>query len=348
MLNSLVSSIRQTVLRAFGIVCLQDQNKAILGHIDNIHKRMDKDSDIDWLLRLYPGMTVESIKHKLEQQIEAEKTGRLLTLHYPPSYDLRPRWGYTCPVHQGLTELFERYADDYYNTFRDLVDLLPHFMKIRKRFANDNTGEPGWVGGAINAIDTALLYSFVKKYEPKTYLEIGSGLTTLFAARAKADHHLRTKIVSIDPNPRAEVDCRCDKVIRTPLELCDLSIFDKLEPGDIVFMDGSHISLMNSDVTVFMLDVVPKLKPGIIVHIHDIHLPYDYPDMFLKWYWNEAYIVAAYLLGAADRIKILMPSRYAAESTKGIELLNPLVTAGLAEPSGHWLSGGSLWFTHTR
>ena len=78
-------------------------------------------------------------------------------------------------------------------------------------------------------------------------------------------------------------------------------------------MDGSHISLMNSDVTVFMLDVVPKLKPGVIVHIHDIHLPHDYPDMFVKWYWNEQYIVAAYLLGAADRIKILMPSRYAGE-----------------------------------
>jgi hypothetical protein len=347
-MKSILRLLRQLSLRAMGIKGLQDQQSAMLKEITGIKHRLNPDSDIEWLRNLYPGVSLDALKAKLSEQAAADHAGRLLNLHYPPSYDLKPRWGYSCPVHQGICRIFEKNVEEYNNVLRDLAALLPYFLKIRKVFANDGTGEPGWAGGAINAIDTGLLYGFVKKHQPKIYLEIGSGLTTLFAARAKSDHQLETQIVSIDPNPRAEVDARCDRVIRAPLERCDLSIFDRLEPGDIVFMDGSHISLMNSDVTVFMLDVVPRLKPGVLVHIHDIHLPHDYPDMFVKWYWNEQYIVAAYLLGAADRIKVLMPSRYAGELSTTPEILRSLIASGLTPSAPHWLSGGSLWFTHTR
>jgi hypothetical protein len=299
----------------------------------------------EWLEALYPGLTEGQLRERLTEDAAADRAGRVLRLHYPPSYDLRPRWGGSRPTHQGLTELFARSDAAYDNFFRELAALLPWLEKIRRQFAADGTGEPGWNGGPINPIDTAALYTFVAKSRPKTYLEIGSGVTTLFAARAKRDHGLRTRIVSIDPNPRTEVDARCDEVLRAPLELCDLGVFDRLEPGDIVFMDGSHISLMNSDVTVFMLDVLPRLKPGVVVHFHDIHLPYDYPEMFVSWYWNEQYILASYLLGAGDRVRLLLPTRYAAERPAAAEILRPVIDAGLAERGG-WLSGGSLWFTH--
>jgi FkbM family methyltransferase len=255
--------------------------------------------------------------------------------------------GGTHPPHEGLSQLFDRDAAAHMAELRELVGRTPQFEKIKTVFSHDAAGEAAWTGGPINAIDTALLYHFVAKYRPKTYLEIGSGVTTLFAARAKADHALSTRIVSIDPNPRAEVDAQCDEVIRTPFELSDLTVFDRLEPGDIVFMDGSHRTFMNSDVTVFMLDVLPKLKPGVIVHVHDIVLPYDYPDSFTGWYWNEQYILGAYLLGAADRVKVLMPSRYCAAGDAGKAILRPLATAGWAGTPDVWEHGGSIWFTHT-
>lgn len=302
-----------------------------------------------WLRKLYPALSLRKIQTKLLEHAEAERTGRLLTLHYPPSYKSKPRWGHFHPLHQGIKKLFDRDSAEHEIVFRGLVNLLPEFRKIRKKFADDGAGEPGWGGGIINAIDGALVYYFVKKYRPRNYVEIGSGLTTLFAARAKRDHQLATRIISIDPNPRADVDARCDQVVRKPLELCDLSIFDRLEPGDIVFMDGSHISAMNSDVTVFMLDVIPNLKPGVIVQIHDIHLPFDYSEKHVGFFWNEQYIVGAYLLGAADRIKILIPPPlYAADSARIREVLRPLIDSGLAESENHWYWGGSLWFTHLR
>ncbi|AUS99235.1 hypothetical protein CLI64_01845 [Nostoc sp. CENA543] len=269
----------------------------------------------------------------------------LMELDYPPSRDYRPRWGYTHPLHQGLIDIFSKNYHEHCEIFHSLVKLQPFLLKINPQFSHEHPGEPGWVGGPINAIDTALLYYFVSELKPRTYLEIGSGVTTLFAARAKRDHNLATRIVSIDPEPRAAVDAVCDEVIRAGLETTDLSVFFNLEPGDIVFMDGSHRSFMNSDVTVFMLDVLPKLKPGVVIHFHDIVLPYDYPEMFSDWYWNEQYILAAYLLGAGDKVKILMPSRFMSDSSEFKQAIEPILQNWQGSPDV-WLSGGSLWFTH--
>jgi hypothetical protein len=269
----------------------------------------------------------------------------IIALDYPPSRDYRPRWGGSHPIHEGLVDLFNKSRDEYVAVFNKLASLKPFIDKINKNFPNEFKGEPGWIGGPINAIDSALLYFFVSEYKPKTYLEIGSGVTTLFAARAKRDHGLQTKIISIDPQPRADVDASCDLVIRAGLETIDLDIFFNLEPGDIVFMDGSHRSFMNSDVTVFMLDVLPKLKSGVIVHFHDIHLPFDYPEMFANWYWNEQYILATYILAARDRVKILMPSRFMSDTLELKQELAPILNDWQDSPDT-WLWGGSLWFTH--
>src|ERR1019366_3993414 len=106
-------------------------------------------------------------------------------------------------------------------------------------------------------------------------VEIGSGNSTKFVARAIADHGLETKIISIDPQPRAEIDSLCNEVMRKPLEKCNLDIFGTLGESDIVFADNSHQSFMNSDVTVFFCEVLPMLARGVTVGIHDIFLPQD-------------------------------------------------------------------------
>ncbi|WP_392535706.1 class I SAM-dependent methyltransferase [Nostoc sp. C117] len=280
-------------------------------------------------------------------QGEHDNSKFIIELDYPPSRDYQPRWGYTHPPHQGLIDLFNKNYSEYCETFRKLAKLESFLVKINPEFSHEKPGEPGWTGGAINAIDTALLYYFITEFKPKTYLEIGSGVTTLFAVRAKHDHNLTTRIVSIDPEPRAAVDAVCDEVIRAGLETTDLSVFFNLEPGDIVFMDGSHRSFMNSDVTVFMLDVLPKLNPGVVIHFHDIELPYDYSNMFSDWYWNEQYILAAYLIAAGDKVKILMPSRFMSNSPELKETIDPILKNWQGS-TDVWLFGGSLWFTHVR
>jgi Methyltransferase domain len=183
-------------------------------------------------------------------------------------------------------------------------------------------------------------------HRPKLYLEIGSGISTAFARRAVQDLGLSTRIVSIDPEPRAAIDAMCDEVVRDGLETCDITLFDRLQPGDILFLDGSHRAFMNSDVTVFMIDILPRLKPGVLVHVHDIALPWDYPDMFVDWYWSEAYMLAAYLIGARNRVRPVFPTAWVCRDPHFNDWFAqpPLVDLGSANDG--WRGGGSMWFTH--
>ena len=121
------------------------------------------------------------------------------------------------------------------------------------------------------------------------------------------DGALQTHITSIDPAPRAEIDAICDLVIRAPLEQASLEVFDGLAPGDVVFMDGSHRVFMNNDVAAFFLEDLPNLPAGVLVGIHDIYLPFDYPADIADRYYSEQYMLAAYLLGGPP-VKLVLPA----------------------------------------
>src|SRR5262249_24729176 len=139
--------------------------------------------------------------------------------------------------------------------------------------------------GFFPGLDVVALYYFLSAFEPTTFLEVGSGNSTMVARRAIRDQRLATTITSIDPMPRANIDGICDVVLREPLEnLSDLSIFEQLRAGDILFLDSSHRVFMNSDVSVFFIDILPVLNPGVLVHIHDVFLPDDYPPEWIERY----------------------------------------------------------------
>ena len=162
------------------------------------------------------------------------------------------------------------------------------------------------------------------------------------ARRAIKDHGLRTKIISIDPFPRAVIDDLCDQVIRTGLELCDLSIFSDLDRGDVVFIDNSHRSFQNSDVTVFFTEVLPTLNSGTLWSVHDIFLPHDYPGEWLGRFYNEQYLLMTYLFGGAAGDTIEIPVAYIAQSP---DLMASFTAAlGASPPWGKTpLVGGSFW-----
>jgi len=188
-----------------------------------------------------------------------------------------------------------------------MVESVPAFESIP--LDGDPEGrDPFWNNGMIPGLDGMLLYALLSTVKPKTYFEVGSGNSTKFVAKAIRDHGLATRVISIDPHPRAVIDSLCDEVIRLPVEDVDLSKhLALLQPDDVVYIDNSHRSFQNSDVTVFFTEMLPALPAGVIYGVHDIFLPEDYPPEWLGRFYNEQYLLASYLLGGADGDTILFP-----------------------------------------
>jgi predicted O-methyltransferase YrrM len=267
-----------------------------------------------------------------------------IPIDYLPSRAYSPRWGASRPPIKQLDDWFRSHAADYHALIRENRASAQALRGIPIEFDPARLPEPAWSGAPYAPFDAVTLYTMIRTYRPATYLEIGSGITTCFAHRAIRDSFLSTQIVSIDPEPRASIDAICNSVIRNGLETCDLEIFSKLEANDVVLFDGSHRAFMNSDVSVFFIDILPRLKPGVIVHVHDIMLPYDYPDMFSNWYWNEQYMLAVYMMGNMRRLTPLAPTYFICRDEEFASALRePMIDLG--PHNGGWLGGGAMWFT---
>ena len=221
-----------------------------------------------------------------------------------------PRYGEGKPAHPELAALLAKNDDAYAATLTMLSQFSGNLMNIPENANADSPGEPYWANTYFSALDAITLYGLLGSRKPARYFEVGSGNSTKFARRAVRDSGLNTKIISLDPYPRAEIDALCDRVIRQPLEDVETALFNELEAGDVLFIDNSHRAFQNSDVTVFFLEILPRLKPGVIVHIHDIFLPYDYPRLWANRHYSEQYLLAAYLLGGYSKVEVLLPLAY--------------------------------------
>ncbi len=157
-------------------------------------------------------------------------------------------------------------------------------------------GEPYWNNGYFSGDDARFLYSFVAAFKPKRILEIGSGNSTKFMRLALSSCAIDSQIISIDPVPRAQVAGVADITIEKSLLDVSLSEFDRLEAGDLLFHDGSHLTFNGADTVCLFLEVLPRIKPGVVVHIHDIQLPYEYSASFDGRGYSEQYMLAAALL----------------------------------------------------
>jgi len=159
--------------------------------------------------------------------------------------------------------------------------------------------------GYFECCDAEVAYCMVRHWKPHRIIEIGSGYSSRTMAAA-----LRTNIekdgvvgelISIDPHPeRVPSDGLGDlvTVIAKPVQHLETRLFATLQPDDILFIDSSHVVGVGSDVTRVYLQILPALPPGVLVHAHDIFLPYDYPrDAVLRnlWFWSEQYLLQAFL-----------------------------------------------------
>jgi hypothetical protein len=249
-----------------------------------------------------------------------------------------PRYGYGRPAHPELTATLSSGDERYRQILAGFLRFSPQLLEIPVRASGSR---PSWINEWFAGLDTLALYGFVAERKPSLYIEVGSGISTCIVRKAISDLNLSTRIFSVDPHPRAEIDAICDEIIREPLERTDLAFIDDLGAGDILFIDGSHRSFMNSDVTVLFLEILPRLRRGVAVHIHDIFLPFDYPLERAHWFYSEQYLLAASLLAGHGNYEVLLPNYYvtSTESVRRVtdEFWNRPQLAGVP------VCGGSFW-----
>lgn len=187
-------------------------------------------------------------------------------------------------------------------------------------------------------LDAAMAYVTVRHERPRRIVEIGSGHSTRFLARAAEDAGLDVEIVAIDPKPRASLAGLRVRHEPTLLRDANPALFTALRPGDVLFVDSSHVAMPGSDVDIIVGDLLPRLPGGVLVHIHDVLLPDPYPA---NWAWrgyNEGTVVAALLGGGGYDLAFSshwVASRHPAWLSHGIVAQLPLLPG--ARETSMWL-----------
>lgn len=200
----------------------------------------------------------------------------------------------------------------------------------------DGEGPARFDQGWFPRLDAAAAYALVRRGKPARIVEIGSGHSTRFLARAVSDEGLGTVVTCIDPNPRASLaglDVRHEARLLTG---ADRRLFAGLLRGDVLFIDSSHIAMPGTDVDQVALDVLPRLAPGVLVHVHDVFLPRGYPP---EWAWrgyNEQLLVGTLLQGGAYEIVFASAYAVAASLLQAEHVVDRLPTI----PGGY---NSSLW-----
>lgn len=201
----------------------------------------------------------------------------------------------------------ERELNDY---FQDLRSFLP----VNKEEKPDS--RLYLINGTYMAVDAHMYYALIRHLKPKRIIEVGAGFSTLFAYEALKRGSLfeQTQLHVVEPYPEAIIKEGLESVAQVRREFVqnvETAYFDQLEAGDILFIDSTHVVKEGNDVLYLYLEILPRLKPGVFVHVHDINLPEPYPSCYLNygWFWNEQYLLQAYLINNS-KVKILWPGNY--------------------------------------
>ena len=160
--------------------------------------------------------------------------------------------------------------------------------------------------------DAEIYYQIIRFFKPKKIVEIGSGQSTLISLEAikknKLENNSSAKLICIEPYENDWLENLGIEVMRKKIEDVDLDLCKNLEANDILFIDSSHIIRPQGDILKEFLEILPVLKPGVIIHIHDIYTPRDYPERWLKKenrFYNEQYLVEA-MLDNSKRYSVLL------------------------------------------
>lgn len=193
---------------------------------------------------------------------------------------------------------------------------------------------------AFSWLDARMLFALLRELRPRRMIEIGSGFSSLLTADVNRRFlNGNLELTCIEPYPRDFLRkgvVGISSLVERRVQDVPLETFAALEAGDILFIDSSHVAKTGSDVNFIYFEILPRLREGVLIHIHDIFLPHDYPknwvlDIGLNW--NEQYLVRA-LLMYSSAFEVLFGCAYAAAR------FPELVRQALG---GELYGGGSLW-----
>lgn len=249
---------------------------------------------------------------------------------------------YNDESHKEILSDINNYLVNFDNEFGS-KNVVERYKQFKYSLTNDAFG---WM-------DARLLHYFLQKNKPKRIVEIGSGNSTLLTYNTKTMYNLDFEIICIEPYPNDYLkrlsNLKKITLIENKLENIDLSIFSTLEENDILFIDSSHVLKLDSDVMFYFTKIFPLLKKNVLVHIHDIFFPYDYPLSWLKQgrFWNEQYFLYVFLQ-YNTKFKIRFCNSYSGfkynEELKQLQSNSYEVKNKIASPG---FSGGSIWLTVT-
>lgn len=219
-----------------------------------------------------------------------------------------------------------------------LLSQLAAFANDFARATNENRVAKGYRrdNGSFGLMDASIYYAMIRHYRPARIIEIGGGQSTMvaqMAARQIGLEHVRC--IDPEPSPELELDAFI-RLSRLPVQAVPVSEFAQLSANDILFIDGTHVSKFGSDVNYVVLQILPELAAGVVVHFHDVFLPFEYPRSWLEeqLFWNEQYLLGA-MLGFGDTFQILLGNHFlAVTENASVRALLPHIPI---------VGGGSLW-----
>jgi hypothetical protein len=226
------------------------------------------------------------------------------------------------------------------------LDLLRAFRRFQAEydaFPHEPVDPPyafHFANTMFSGTDALALYGMVRHVKPARILEVGSGFSTRISAQALVANGAG-ELTCIEPFPDDTLRNGfpgLTALIASPVQAVPLDVFGQLQAGDILFIDSSHVVKCGSDVNWLYLDVLPRIAPGVYVHLHDIFLPREYPEDWLRHkflFWSEQYLLQAFLAFNAA-FEVVFANAYLAETH-----LDELKAAFPHSP--WWGAGGSFW-----
>lgn len=232
------------------------------------------------------------------------------------------------------------------------------FSKYQKEFQqafplHREEGKPGFhlINGGFMAGDAHVYYTLIRHHRPKRIVEIGGGNSSNLAAAAclrnLEEFGVKPHLTVVEPYPSDQLRKGMpglDVLIEQRIQNVDMELFTSLEAGDIFFIDSSHVLRPGGDVQREYCEILPRLAPGVLVHIHDISLPKPYFQLYFQnhLYWNEQYLLQAFLT-YNSRFEVVWPGTYMfVKHPEAVlrafpEIKDMRVQFPLAEPSSFWL-----------
>ncbi|MDP2342919.1 MAG: class I SAM-dependent methyltransferase [Deltaproteobacteria bacterium] len=195
--------------------------------------------------------------------------------------------------------------------------VVPHLEEFRSLYPawKENDEDTGFFlfNGSYMAVDAHVLHGIVRSIRPRRVIEIGSGASTrIIESALRLNQAGRCSSIDPFPSPWLQgIDPSIVELMTTKVQSVPLSFFDELDKDDILFIDSSHVVREGNDVLFEYMEILPRLRPGVLVHIHDVSLPRRYPKFYFdaQLFWTEQYLLKAYLTHNS-RVEIVWPGNY--------------------------------------